>query len=98
MPSGTKLLSPSEPPSPSLCRPRVSLTHSIYFDSLHVGAFFARVLACVGGTSITSLDSAFASLDKNLVNGTTVGPKLKAYIVALFERESFKDVYADGLH
>lgn len=71
---------------------------SFRLHSLHVGAFFARILAVAGATSISDLDSAIPLLDKNLVDGVKVGPKLTAYLTALFARESFKEVYGEGLH
>lgn len=75
-----------------------TLVLTLTFDSLHVGAFFARILAVVGATSISDLESAIPLLDKNLVNGVKVGPRLTAYLTALFARESFQEVYGEGLH
>jgi hypothetical protein len=66
--------------------------------SLHVGAWLARILAVSGATSIDDIPSAIKALEKSLPSGQTVGPKITALLEALFERESFKQVYKDGFH
>ncbi|KAM0749787.1 hypothetical protein T439DRAFT_326679 [Meredithblackwellia eburnea MCA 4105] len=66
----------------------------IALPDLHAGAFFARIFAVAGAKSIEDT----ATLEAQLPGGKKVGPKLKAYLARLFERESFKSVYADGLH
>ncbi|GAA5849826.1 hypothetical protein JCM8547_000578 [Rhodosporidiobolus lusitaniae] len=83
-----------EPDTPYLVGDQVSLA------DLHVGAYLARLLAISGATSISSSDvpESVAKLDENLTDGVKVGPKLTKLLEALFERESFKKVYADGFH
>lgn len=65
-------------------------------NSLHAGAWLARILACAGATSISDPDSALAALESNL--SAPIGPKTKRWVGALFERESFQQVYGEGLH
>lgn len=64
--------------------------------SLHAGAWLARILACAGATSISDPDSALSALESNL--SAPIGPKTKRWIGALLERESFQQVYGEGLH
>lgn len=75
---------PNSPPPPT------------HFNSLHAGAWLARILACAGATSISDPDSALSALEANL--SAPIGPKTKRWIGALLERESFQQVYGEGLH
>ncbi|KAL8277467.1 hypothetical protein RQP46_010189 [Phenoliferia psychrophenolica] len=68
----------------------------IALADLHAGAFFARILVSAGAKDPSASETDL--LDANLPAGSKVGPKLKAYLTALFARESFKEVYRDGLH
>ncbi|SCV70997.1 BQ2448_3759 [Microbotryum intermedium] len=63
---------------------------------LHVGTYLARIFASLGAKSITDVDGAIEKLDAALTEPS--GPKFKAYVKVLFERESFRKVYAEGLH
>ncbi|GAA5968863.1 hypothetical protein JCM11641_000761 [Rhodosporidiobolus odoratus] len=65
---------------------------------LHVGAWFVRILAVCGATSISDLAASIKKLDEALGAGHQVGQKTTAWLEALTERESFKEVYAEGLH
>ncbi|BGO91235.1 hypothetical protein NBRC10512_001298 [Rhodotorula toruloides] len=80
-----------EPAAPYLIGDQISLA------DLHAGAWLARVLACAGATSLNDVDSNLSTLESNL-NGVKVGPKTAAWAKALFERDSFKQVYGEGLH
>ncbi|KAK4700115.1 hypothetical protein P7C70_g6134, partial [Phenoliferia sp. Uapishka_3] len=68
----------------------------IALADLHAGAFFARILAASGSKDATGSETHL--LDAQLPEGQKVGPKLKSYLTTLFARESFKNVYHDGLH
>ncbi|GAA5990892.1 hypothetical protein JCM10908_000067 [Rhodotorula pacifica] len=76
------------------------LGDQVSLADLHAGAWLARVLACAGATSISEPDSALSSLESNLPTSAAgaIGPKTKRWIKALLERESFKEVYGEGLH
>ncbi|BGP47716.1 hypothetical protein JCM10450v2_003581 [Rhodotorula kratochvilovae] len=73
------------------------LGDQISLADLHVGAWLARVLAVAGATSITDVDAGLKALESNL-NGVKIGPKFAAWAQALLERDSFKEVYGEGLH
>lgn len=64
--------------------------------SLHAAAFFARILAVCGATSL-DVPAAVAALEGQL-GGTKVGPKLVAWLEAVFGRKSFQELYRGGLH
>jgi hypothetical protein len=66
--------------------------------SLHVGAWFARILAAAGVTQVTDLPQALKQLESNFPDGEKVGAKTERWAENLFERKSFKQVYADGMH
>lgn len=66
--------------------------------SLHAGAWFARILAAAGITSVSDLPKALKQLESNFPEGEKVGAKTERWAENLFERKSFKQVYADGLH
>ncbi|TKA51968.1 hypothetical protein B0A53_05052 [Rhodotorula sp. CCFEE 5036] len=72
------------------------LGDQVSLADLHAGAWLARILACAGATSISDPDSALSALDSNL--SAPIGPKTKRWIGALLERESFRQVYGEGLH
>ncbi|GAA5885818.1 hypothetical protein JCM6882_007572 [Rhodosporidiobolus microsporus] len=66
---------------------------------LHVGAWLARILAVAGATSASDIPSALQKLEANLPSpDNKVGAKLAKWAEELFARESFKEVYAEGLH
>ncbi|GAA5963719.1 hypothetical protein JCM8115_004253 [Rhodotorula mucilaginosa] len=72
------------------------LGDQVSLADLHAGAWLARILACAGATSISDPDSALSALESNL--SAPIGPKTKRWIGALLERESFQQVYGEGLH
>lgn len=69
----------------------------ICLADLHGIAYFARVLAASGATSIDDIPGAIAKLDAGL-GEKKVGPKLASWIDAVFKRDSVKEVYKDGFH
>ena len=73
-----------------------SLTWNSLSLSLHAGAYFARILVAAGATDASASETQL--LDAQLPAGKAVGPKLKAYLTALFARDSFREVYRDGVH
>ncbi|GAA5859963.1 hypothetical protein JCM1840_001818 [Sporobolomyces johnsonii] len=74
------------------------LGDQISLADLHVGAWFARVLACAGATSLTDIAGNLKALESNFPEGEKVGPRVAKWAETLFERESFKNVYGEGLH
>ncbi|KAK4055975.1 hypothetical protein OIO90_002969 [Microbotryomycetes sp. JL221] len=72
----------------------------ISLADLHVGAYFARILAASGAESISEVANGQAvnKLNSNLPNGVKVGPKLDTYLKTLFARPSFKQNYAENMH
>lgn len=72
-----------------LCGDQISLA------DLHAGAYVARVLAVAGADKLDA-PSAVAKLNPNLQE--PVGPKVTAWLGALFERKSFAEAYTAGLH
>ncbi|KLO07582.1 hypothetical protein SCHPADRAFT_881503 [Schizopora paradoxa] len=60
-------------------------------DDFHLGGWLARIVACTGGSDINAL-AGDAAL------GKSVPEKLVAYWKTWSGRESWKEVYADGLH
>jgi len=58
-------------------------------DDFHVGAWLARIVSTVGGTDVDALRS---ELDQG------VPPKVASYWAAWSARDSWKSVYASGLH
>lgn len=81
-----------EDTAPYLLGDQVSLA------DLHVGAWFARILAAAGVTKVTDLPQALKQLESNFSAGEKVGAKTERWAENLFERKSFKQVYADGMH
>ncbi|GAA6047019.1 hypothetical protein JCM3770_004154 [Rhodotorula araucariae] len=73
------------------------LGDQISLADLHIGAWLARVLAVAGATSITDVESGLKALEAQL-GGVKIGPKFAAWAQALLERDSFKEVYGEGLH
>ncbi|GAA5863422.1 hypothetical protein JCM3774_005286 [Rhodotorula dairenensis] len=76
------------------------LGDQVSLADLHAGAWVARILACAGATAIAEPAAALAALESNLPGSgsTAIGPKTKRWVEALFERESFRQVYGEGLH
>ncbi|GAA5827659.1 hypothetical protein JCM5353_008364 [Sporobolomyces roseus] len=74
------------------------LGDQISLADLHAGAWFARILAAAGITSVSDLPKALKQLESNFTGGEKVGAKTERWAENLFERKSFKQVYADGLH
>ncbi|GAA6013504.1 hypothetical protein JCM11491_006103 [Sporobolomyces phaffii] len=81
-----------EETAPYLLGDQVSLA------DLHVGAWFARILASAGVTDLADLSKALKQLESNFADGEKVGAKTERWAENLFERKSFKQVYADGAH
>lgn len=54
------------------------------------------MFACAGAKSIQDPEGAVGALEHNI--GRPVGQPFKSWIARLFDRESFKQVYAEGLH
>ncbi|GAA5881896.1 hypothetical protein JCM16303_003455 [Sporobolomyces ruberrimus] len=81
-----------EETAPYLLGDQVSLA------DLHAGAWFARILAAAGVTSATDLPKALKQLESNFPEGEKIGAKTERWAENLFERKSFKQVYADGMH
>ncbi|GAA5966538.1 hypothetical protein JCM3765_000951 [Sporobolomyces pararoseus] len=74
------------------------LGDQISLADLHVAAWFARILAAAGVTKVTDLPQALKQLEANFADGEKVGAKTERWAENLFERKSFKQVYADGMH
>ncbi|KAM0787382.1 hypothetical protein ACM66B_003467 [Microbotryomycetes sp. NB124-2] len=72
----------------------------ISLADVHVGAYFARILAVAGAENIAEVSngSAINKLNAQLVDGAKVGPKLETYLKTLFDRPSFKQTYAENMH
>ncbi|BGP15734.1 hypothetical protein JCM10213_007971 [Rhodosporidiobolus nylandii] len=70
----------------------------ISLADIHVGAWLARILAVSGAQSISDIPAALRKLEENLPEGAKVGPKVSKFAEALFERDSFKEVYEGGFH
>ncbi len=70
--------------------------NQVSLADLHAAAWLARIASVAGATELDGKKVAVA-LDKEIGKATT-GPKVAAWLDALFERASFKEVYADGLH
>lgn len=60
-------------------------------DDFHVGGWLARIVATVGGSDISALTGP-EELNQ------AIPPKVEAYWKLWSGRESWKTVYADGLH
>ncbi|GAA5943174.1 glutathione S-transferase family protein [Sporobolomyces koalae] len=81
-----------EDTAPYLLGDQVSLA------DLHVGAWFARILATAGVTSVSDLPQALKQLESHFPGDEKVGAKTERWAENLFERKSFKHVYATGMH
>lgn len=82
----------------SLSLPPHTGSHSMFAHSLHAGAWLARVLACAGATSVSDPEAALSALESNLPGAVPLGPKIQRWTKELFARDSFKEVYGEGLH
>ena len=58
-------------------------------DDFHVGAWLARIVSTTGGKEVSALEAEL---------GQPVPPKVVSYWNAWSERDSWKKVYAQGLH
>ncbi|GAA6062497.1 hypothetical protein JCM10212_006346 [Sporobolomyces blumeae] len=79
------------------------LGDQISLADLHAGAWFIRILAAAGTTSIPSspeeVSKALKQLESNFgPEADKVGPKTERWIENLFSRASFKKVYGEGCH
>ena len=70
--------------------------NQVSLADLHAGAWLARIGAVAGATELSGKQVA-AKIDAE-VGKAVAGPKVVAWLDALFVRASFKEVYADGLH
>ena len=58
-------------------------------DDFHLGAWLARIVATTGGKDVSALEAEL---------GQSVPPKIVAYWATWSVRDSWKKVYAQGLH
>lgn len=74
------------------------LGEQISLADLHAGAWFARILAVAGATSLSDPEGSVAQLQNAIGGQTAVPAAIVKYWATLAARESFQKVYADGLH
>lgn len=78
--------------------PREDRSGFITLADLHAGAWFARILACVGAKNLKDVDGAFLKLTKEFGRTQEEVLALKNWWSTMVTRKSFQQVYADGLH
>jgi len=70
------------------------LGDQVSLGDLHLIAWLSRIIEIAGGDRTAA---GLQTLEQSLAN-FKIGPKLEAFWAAWIERESFKSVYASGLH
>lgn len=78
--------------------PREDRSGFITLADLHAGAWFARILACVGATELPDVEGAFEKLTSAFGRTVEEVMALKNWWTSMVTRESFKEIYGSGLH
>lgn len=78
--------------------PREDRSGFVTLADLHAGAWFARILACVGASELTDVEGSFEKLVGSFGRTQEEVAALKNWWTSMVSRESFKEVYGSGLH
>lgn len=78
--------------------PREDRSGFITLADLHAGAWFARILACVGAKDLKDIEGAFEKLIQEFGRSQEEVLALKNWWSTMVTRKSFQQIYADGLH
>lgn len=78
--------------------PREDRSDFITLADLHAGAWFARILACVGATDLKDVDGSFKKLAAEFGRSEEEMIAVKNWWSTMVTRKSFQQVYGDGLH
>jgi len=78
--------------------PREDRSGFVTLADLHVGGWFARILACAGAKDLKDVDGAFEALYKTFERKEDELVILKLWWSSMVTRKSFQVIYSDGLH
>lgn len=78
--------------------PREDRSDFITLADLHAGAWFARILACVGATDLKDVEGSFKKLTDEFGRSQEEVIAIKNWWSTMVTRKSFQQVYGDGLH
>jgi len=78
--------------------PKEDRSGFVTLADLHVGAWFARILACTGAKDLKDVEGGFKALYKAFGRKEDELLALKNWWTAMVTRKSLQEVYANGLH